>query len=233
MADSAESRLLLRLQSTGSNVSTWGGYVNDNFSIIGRAAKGYEAVALTADKTVSWTNYSTSNEMEAATVKFTGTLSAAVTVTVPSREHSWSVWNAAGNAVTVGTAAGASVTLQNGDRAFLYCDGTDVINKAPTIFPAQTITIAGKLDGLTAGTVAGDAVEYAQMNAAIAAGAIPGATGTVKMDAVATAVYLNAAITVSGDITKTDNGDSMDLSVTNPTVDFTDENNILANQVYS
>jgi len=213
MADSAESRLLLRLQATGDNVNTWGGYVNDNFSIIGRAAKGYEAIALTGDQTISWTNYSTTNVMEAHKIKFTGTLSSAATVTVPAREHSWRVWNAAGNAVTVTTAAGSGVTLQDGDRAILSCDGTDVINDAPTIFPSQDITISGQIDGLTAGTATGDAVEYDQMNAAIAAGGGTGAAdGTVKMDALASSLYLNAAILVSGDTTKTDNGDTMTLS---------------------
>jgi len=219
MADSATSRFKARKQSLGSNVNTWGDdKLNDVLDLFDRGGKGYQAVALTGDVTWTWTNYSTSNAGQVAIVKFTGSLSSAATVTVPSTEWAWLMWNAAGAAVTVSTSAGAGVTLQNGDRAILYCDGTDVVSIAPTLFPSGNITISGKIDGLTAGTASGEAVEYDQLNAAIAAGGGSGAAdGTVKMDALATSVYLNSAVLVDSSMAKTDNGDTMTLAVSTQT----------------
>ena len=64
-----------------------------------------------------------------------------------------------------------------------------------------------------------DATNLTQVNALIASGSIPGADGTVKMDAAAASNYLNAAILVSGDVTKTDNGDTMTIGVSVPALD--------------
>ena len=219
MADSATSRFKARKQSLGSNVNTWGDdKLNDVLDLFDRGGKGYQAVALTGDVTWTWTNYATSNAGQVAIVKFTGSLSSAATVTVPSTEWVWLMWNAAGAAVTVKTSAGSGVTLQNGDRAVVYNDGTDVVNIAPTLFPSGNITIGGKIDGLTAGTASGEAVEYDQLNAAIAAGGGSGAAdGTVKMDAFATSVYLNSAVLVDSSMAKTDNGDTMTLAVSSQT----------------
>lgn len=216
MADSATSRFKARKQSLGSNVNTWGDdKLNDVLDLFDRGGKGYQAVALTGDVAWTWTNYATSNAGQVAIVKFTGSLSSAATVTVPSTEWVWLMWNAAGAAVTVKTSAGSGVTLQNGDRAVVYNDGTDVVNIAPTLFPSGNVTIGGKIDGLTAGTASGEAVEYDQLNAAIAAGGGSGAAdGSVKVDALATAVFLGAALTEEdGSLTITDNGDSLGLSM--------------------
>lgn len=225
MADSATSRFKARKQSLGSNVNTWGDdKLNDVLDLFDRGGKGYQAVALTGDVTWTWTNYATSNAGQVAIVKFTGSLSSAVTVTVPSTEWVWLMWNAAGAAVTVKTSAGSGVTLQNGARVTLYCDGTDVVNVGHTVFPTADVTmggaltIAGKITGLTAGTASGEAVEYDQLNAAIAAGGGSGAAdGTVKMDAFATSVYLNSAVLVDSSMAKTDNGDTMTLAVSSQT----------------
>lgn len=215
MADTATSRLKLRKQSLGSNVNTWGdSKLNDALDTIDRSMKGFQSVALTGDVTWTWTNYTTSNDGQVSCVKLTGSLSSAVTITVPSTEWCWDIHNASGAQVTLKTSAGTGVAIQNGDRAKLQCDGTDVVNTAPTIFPSGNISISGKIDGLTAGAASGEAVEYDQMNAAIAAGGGTGAAdGTVKMDALATSTYFNSALLVDSTITKTDNGDTMTLAV--------------------
>lgn len=178
MADTPSSILLLRLQSTGSNTNLWGGYLNTALQTLERASKGYQALAVTASSTISWTNYSAANDGAVGFLKLTGALSSAVTLTFPSYQHYVPVWNATGAAVTIKCSGGTGVTLQNGDRALLYCDATDYHNAAPTLFPTANITVAGKISGLTAGTSGTDAVNLTQMSAAIAASVPAGTAGT-------------------------------------------------------
>lgn len=231
MADSATTRIKLRKQSLGSNVNSWGDTkLNDALDTVDRAAKGYQSIAVTGDATWTWANYTKTNEGQVSYVKLTGSLSSSATITVPATEWLWSIHNAAGNAVQIKTASGSGITLQNGDIGLLACDATNVVNVAPTIFPTGNITVAGKIDNLTAGTAGTDATNLTQVNALIASGSIPGADGTVKMDAAAASKYLNAAILVGGDLTKTDNGDTMTLSVT--TTPFDEGKVVFLSQVF-
>ena len=62
----------------------------------------------------------------------------------------------------------------------------------------------------------------------IAAGAIPAATGAVKVDAAAAPGYLYDVLTVSGSLAKTDNGDTMNIGFT-----FDEGNQILWGGVLS
>lgn len=183
MTDTPSSILLLRLQSVGSNVNLWGGYLNAALQTLERAAKGYQSLAVTGDATISWTNYSATNDGAVASLKLTGSLSSAAALTFPGYQHHLSVWNATGAAVTIKCSGGTGVTLQNGDRALLYCDATDYYNISPTLLPAGltingALTIAGQIHGMTAGTANTDGVNVQQMAAAIAASVPLGTAGT-------------------------------------------------------
>ncbi len=230
MVDTPTVRNRLRKQELGTNTNTWGDdKLNEVIDAIDQALDGVESIALTGDKTLTTTNYTTSDESLNRVLKFTGTLAAAATVTLPSVEHWYIVINSAGAQVTVKTAAGSGVAVPNGRIALVYCDASDVINCAPTQIPgamtvsggmtvagaltlAGALTVAGKISGVTAGTANTDAVNLTQVNSLIAAAAIPGATGTVKMDAAANPQYLNDAILVGKSIQKTDDGDTMTLT---------------------
>lgn len=122
MTDTPSSILLLRLQSVGSNTNLWGGYLNTGLQTLERASKGYQALAVTGDATISWTNYSASNDGAVGSLKLTGSLSSAATLTFPGYQHFLYVWNATGAAITIKCSGGTGVTLQNGDRALLYCE---------------------------------------------------------------------------------------------------------------
>lgn len=218
MADSASAILLVRLQSTGSNTNLWGGYINDNLEILERGSKGYQAYTVTGDATVSQSNYSKTNDYAVAAIKLNGAPAAAWTHTLPSRQHFFYAWNNSGQSGTLKASGGTGVTLAAGQRALIYGDGTDYYNAAPTVFPAGAnvtmggaLTVAGQISGVTAATSGTQAVNKTQMDAAIAAGAIPAATGAVKVDAAATPGYLYDVLTVSGSLVKTDNGDTMNI----------------------
>lgn len=210
MTDTPSSILLLRLQSTGSNTNLWGGYLNTAMQTLERASKGYQAYTVTGDETIDWSNYSASNDLAVAFVKFIGTPTSASTLTMGGRHHFIGTWNATGQNLTIKCSGGTGVTLADGQRALLYCDGTDYSNAAPTLFPAG-ITISGQIHGVTAGTAGTDAVNKTQMETAIATASLPASAGTVLVDANDTmAGYLDQKIAASGDIS---------ADITNPGAD--------------
>jgi len=208
MTDSASSILLQRIQSVGSNVNLWGGYVNTNLETLERAAKGYEALAVTGDATISWTNYSASNTGAVARLKLTGSLAASATLTFPAYQNYVSVHNAAGATVTIKCSGGTGVAIPNGQTVLIYCDGTDYSNAGPTIGPT--------------GTQNTSTYAYAQWGAvesAIANAGIPASAGTVLVSGTdTTAGYLGAKMTVNfGSTTTTQISGltSLELSVQN------------------
>jgi archaellum component FlaG (FlaF/FlaG flagellin family) len=207
MTDTPESRLLLRLQSTGSNVNTWGGYLNTNQQMLARGSKGYEAIPMTGSTTLSWTNYSLTNQGAVRTIKLTGSLAAAANLVVPSVEMDFNVINATGQAVTVKTSAGTGIAVPNGGRMALYSDATDVYQASPTNISVFTPANAYDITTKT------------YVDTAIAAATTSTTPGTFRVTASdTTSKFANDAITVSGSLTK---------SVTNPggnetlNIDFT------------
>lgn len=221
MASSPDSTLIgVRLQGLGDNTNTWGDdKLNNVLTVLAKSAHGYEAIALTGDVTISETNYATDNETENAIIKFTGSLSAAATVTLPGRERLLLFHNAAGQNVTVKCSGGTGVTIPTGFMALAYCDSTDFFSVGQFVNGAITasgdITVNGQVKTLTDGTADQDAVSKLQMetyiNAVVAAASSD--SGVVKVDAAATAGYLISVLTGSTDVTLTDNGNTLDIGV--------------------
>jgi len=214
MADAPSTILLLRLQSTGSNTNLWGGYLNTALQTLEQAAKGFQTLNVAGDATVAWSNYAVGNVGQAARLRLTGALTGPATLTFPAYQNFVSVENDAGAHVTLKCAGGTGVALGNGQRALVYCDGVDYFNAAPTRFPNTDMTFAGRLRGVAAAIDGADATNLAQVNALIASGAVPGAPGTVKVDAASSPVYLGAALTAGEGFHISDDGDSLGLSVT-------------------
>ncbi|MEQ8736697.1 MAG: hypothetical protein RIC29_17375 [Rhodospirillaceae bacterium] len=216
MVDTPTIRNRLRKQELGTNTNTWGDdKLNEVIDAIDQALDGVEAIALTGDKVLSSSNYTIADESLNRVLKFTGTLTGAAVVTLPSVEHWYLAVNAAGAQITLKTAAGAGVAVAHGRTALVYCDGADVLNGAPTTLGGATsiagpLAVAGKVMGVVAGTDAADAINKTQLDAAIAGASVAGVTGTVKVDATATAQFLIDALTAGGS-PLTDNGDSLDI----------------------
>lgn len=141
---------LLRLvkQANGENTNTWGTIFNQQFAdLIDTAIAGYLSIAMSdADKTLSTANGST-DESRPMVLNFTGTLTAARNVVVPSTSKLYFVRNSTsgGFALTVKTSAGTGIAVRNGGYALLVCDGTNV-NDAITQL-ATTTTISGNVVG--------------------------------------------------------------------------------------
>lgn len=188
MADSASTILLQRIQSVGSNVNLWGGYVNTNLETLERASKGYQALAVTGDATISWSNYVATNTGSVARLKLTGSLAAAATLTFPAYQNYISVDNSAGAQVTIKCSGGTGVAIANGAKVLIYCDAVDYYNAAPTVAPTTTQSTASNAYAL-----------WGAVQSAIATAGLPATAGTVLVDATdTTAGYIGTKITGSG-----------------------------------
>ncbi len=70
----------------------------------------------------------TAAETLSGILEFTGALTASINVIVPATARQWTVANLTSGAytLTVKTAAGSGITITQGQRAVVYCDGTNV-----------------------------------------------------------------------------------------------------------
>jgi hypothetical protein len=83
MASSTSNDLKLELITTGEKSGTWGTITNTNLQILEQASSGYLSLAVgAADVALSLATYATSNGKNLY-YKFTGTLTANRTVTMP------------------------------------------------------------------------------------------------------------------------------------------------------
>jgi hypothetical protein len=199
MADSATANKRLRKQSLGSNTNTWGDTkLNEVLDAIDQCMDGYESIALTGNLTLATTNYTTADQAKYRVINFTGSVGAA-SVTFPSVAGWYLVLNNTSGTVTCLCAGGAGVAVPAGYIALIYGDGADMHNGAPMLVPGS-LTVAGQIHGVAAGTEGSDAVNVTQMGAAIATAALPATAGTL-LNSISdtTAGYLSQKTVESGD----------------------------------
>lgn|SRR5574343_168016 len=118
----------LEQQAAGENTNTWGApKLNNVLGRIDNLIGGYYLVTLTGDYSLTTSNSSTAqadNTGRQALLKFNGTLSANATITVPSVSYRRFVWNNTNKALVFTTGAGATVTVDAGDKTIVECDGS-------------------------------------------------------------------------------------------------------------
>lgn len=193
MTDTPSTILLTREQSTGSNTNLWGGYLITTQRTTEQSSKGYQALAVTGDATITWSNYSTGNSFQYSHVKLTGALAAAATLTLPSYANKCTIHNTSGASVTIKCSGGTGVAIPNNRRADIYCDAVDYYTDTPT-WTGDVTTLTNN----------GDLVSYTQLQTAIATASLPATSGTLLNSAAdTTAGYLSQKITVSGSLVLT------------------------------
>ena len=153
MASSTSSDLKLELITTGEKAGTWGTITNTNLQILEQAASGYltQSVA-SADLALSLSTFAVSNGKNLY-YKFTGTLAANRTVTMPdSAERVFIVEDATARSssnytLTVKTVSGSGVAIPIGAKIVLYSDGTNIssgpITKGYYTIPAAYTAVNG------------------------------------------------------------------------------------------
>ena len=153
MASSTSNDLKLELITTGEKSGTWGTITNTNLQILEQASSGYLSLAVGgADVALSLATYATSNGKNLY-YKFTGTLAANRTVTMPdSAERVFIVEDATARSssnytLTVKTVSGTGVTIPVGAKIVLYSDGTNIsagpITKGYYTIPAAYTAVNG------------------------------------------------------------------------------------------
>ena len=132
MASSTSSDLKLELITTGEKSGTWGTITNTNLQVLEQASSGYFTSNIGAgDLALSIAQYATSNGKNLY-FKFTGTLTANRTVTMPdSVERVFIVEDAtvrssSNYTLTVKTVSGTGVAIPVGAKIVLYSDGTNI-----------------------------------------------------------------------------------------------------------
>lgn len=154
MPSSFTPRLGLTLPATGELVGTWGTVVNAGITeLLDSAIAGTASIAMTAaDYTLSSTQ-GASNEARNMFVTLTGTPGAARNVIVPAVSKLYFVFNntTGGFAQTVKTPSGTGISVGNGQRRILYCDGTNVVD-ALNALSSMTTALAKVGDGVASNT---------------------------------------------------------------------------------
>jgi hypothetical protein len=141
MPSSYTTNLRLVLPVTGELVGTWGDTAN-----VGLTALVDSSIAGTASVAMSDANYTLSvanglaDESRQMFITLTGTLTAERNVICPSNSKLYFVTNntTGGFSIVFKTSAGTGITVPNGARMVVYCNGTNVLD-ALTQFNALTV----------------------------------------------------------------------------------------------
>lgn len=127
MPSSFSASLRFELQYSGENINAWGAKLSNTLRRVDDAIAGYVAVAITGNATLSSSNdNSASDQARMAHLKFTGTLAANATITIPSVSKSYRIWNATNKTLTFTTGSGGTASVEAGDKIAIWSDGTNV-----------------------------------------------------------------------------------------------------------
>lgn len=156
MPSSWSSSLRLELQFTGENINLWGDKLDATLARVDDAIAGYVAVPITGDYALSSANNNAGpDEARRAHLKLTGAPGANFSLTLPAVSKSYWIWNATGKIATVTTGAGASVSIDPGDKLPVWSDGAGVntinfggLDLKPFI-AASALAATGTLPGLS------------------------------------------------------------------------------------
>ena len=126
--------LELNKLTTGSHSGTWGDLTNDNMSKIDVSIKGYTAIAITGTtQTLTTGSAGTGNQINNASLKFTGSLSDHTSIVCPAQ----GTWYFVDDATTHGSynltfkpSGGTGVNLTQGAKHILYTDGSTMFDLA-------------------------------------------------------------------------------------------------------
>jgi len=144
MASSYSARLRLELITDGEKTGTWGQTTNTNIgTLIEEAIAGKASVLFSTDANVTLTaNDGASDQARCPILDCTssGSLTATRDVIVPAVTKLYIVYNrtTGSQSVRVKTSGGTGITVPNGSKMYVYCDGTNVVD-AITGLPAGTL----------------------------------------------------------------------------------------------
>lgn len=180
MPSTYTSSLRLVLPATGELSNTWGTVFNAGAtSLIDTSIAGTASITMTAANYTLSNNNGVADESRAMFIVLGGTPGASYQVICPAVSKLYFVTNNTGFAQTFKTSAGSGISVPNGAKIALRCDGTDVV-EALTYFGSLTLgtalATASGGTGLTTFTAANNAI-YSTSSSALTAGTLPIAAG--------------------------------------------------------
>jgi|TARA_R100001443_G_scaffold116389_1_gene136665 hypothetical protein len=133
MASTFSTSQKFELITTGEKAGLWGATTNTNLQLVEEAVGGYLSLNVaSSDQTLTIDNGSSSNGRNMI-IKFTGTLAANRTVTVPdSIEKMYLIEDGTSRStsdytLTFKTASGTGVTMPVASKMVVYSDGTNIV----------------------------------------------------------------------------------------------------------
>ena len=134
MASTYSDRLKLELMETGANANTWGNNTNTNLETLDAFSAGYlsKSVAGSANVTLTSNNADPTAEASNKVLDLNGTLTGNIHVFLPATESFYTVFNNTSGAFSLTVAATGhaanGVTITQGTKAVVYCDGASNYN---------------------------------------------------------------------------------------------------------
>lgn len=191
MPSTYTSSLRLVLPATGELSNTWGTVFNAGAtSLIDTSIAGTASITMTAANYTLSNNNGVADESRAMFIVLGGTPGASYQVICPAVSKLYFVTNNTGFAQTFKTSAGSGISVPNGAKIALRCDGTDVL-EALTYFGSLTLgtalATASGGTGLTTFTAANNAI-YSTSSSALTAGTLPIAAGGTGATTASTAL---------------------------------------------
>lgn len=146
MASTYTNRLGLEKQTDGENPNSWGAILNTNvIDLLDEAIAGYTIVSVSGVPLTLTDNAGSTDQSRNAALEFAGTLTAIVTITIPSEQKTYFVReNTSGSfGVQMKTVGGTALELTQGNNIFVACDGTSIypvdIPTSVSTFTANTL----------------------------------------------------------------------------------------------
>ena len=132
MSSTYSTNLAIELIGTGDQAGTWGSTTNTNLgTLIEQAISGYvtQAVTDSSSATTLTIPNGASGVARNMFIELTGALTAARTVEVPANKKLYFIYNntSGSYAVTVKVSGQTGVSVPNGAKILLVCNGTDVV----------------------------------------------------------------------------------------------------------
>ena len=188
---STYSDLKIELIGTGEQSGTWGTTTNNNFSIaISEAITGSADVAFSsADVTLTLTNTNAAQTARNLRLNLTGTSGGARNLILGSGcqiEKFYLINNGLADTVTVKNTTGSGVAIPAGTAAFVFNNGTDVVNPL-SYFSGTLVSSSATISGGTInGTAIGGSSAAAGSFTTLAASGNASVTGTLGVTGNAT-----------------------------------------------
>ena len=161
MPSTYSTSLKIELIGNGEQSGTWGQTTNNNLgTLIEQAITGVGQISLTNVSTYTLTSLNGLEDQARNNVLvFSGDPSGSCIVTAPTAEKVYIVSNEVSNnyTVTIKTAAGNGITILNGAKQLIYCDGTDFYtgisvnsifgnsNVTGDVFISNNVSVTGKI----------------------------------------------------------------------------------------